>query len=250
VTSPLPAARCELETSDGIRLAARRWDAAGDARAAVVLVHGFAGSSDEPRVVALAEALSASGHTVLACDARGHGASGGGTTLGDLERHDVAVAVKELASERVPLVVVGESMGAIAVLWHVTNDPEHVDGVVLVSCTSRWRLPLNLRGVLAALVTQTPVGRWIARQHMHVRIAKGGTRPPPPIEMVRGLRVPVALVHGRRDPFIRPSDAEELFAAASEPRRLVLVDSMGHSFEPSAVEPIVDAIEWVLAARS
>ena len=37
MTSSLPTAKRELKTRDGIRLAARRWEAAGNARAAIIL---------------------------------------------------------------------------------------------------------------------------------------------------------------------------------------------------------------------
>lgn len=239
-----------LDTNDGVRLTARRWPTLGAARAAVVLVHGFASSSDEPRVVALAEALHAVGHTVLAFDGRGHGTSGGETTLlGDRERFDVAAAVGAIGDDSVPIIAVGASMGAIAVLRYAADTPGALAGIVTVSCPSRWRLPLNARGILSALMTQTPVGRWFARSRMHVRIARRSRRPAPPVELIEGVHVPVAIVHGRVDPFISATDAEELYAAAHEPRRLTLVDDLGHAFESQSVGPVVAAVDWVLQAR-
>ncbi len=246
----IAATAISLETSDGVRLSGRQWAASGAARAAVVVVHGFAGSSDEPRITALAEALADCGCVVLAYDARGHGASGGATTLGDHERYDVRAAIDTVAVDGVPIVVVGESMGAIAVLSALTTDSADVAGVVIVSCPARWKLPLNARGLIAALLTHTAPGRWLAREHMHIRIARHGHRPPPPIEMVTDVHAPIAVVHGRRDPFIAPRDAQALFDAANEPRRLTIVDGMAHSFEPTSVGPVVDAVGWVRAPAS
>jgi alpha-beta hydrolase superfamily lysophospholipase len=73
------------------------------------------------------------GWTVIALDARGHGASGGGRpSYGVYERDDLG-AVVDWALERFTgsesLVLVGESMGAAAVLQYAPGDPR-VDAVV------------------------------------------------------------------------------------------------------------------------
>lgn len=66
-------------------------------------------------------------------------------------------------------------------------------------------------------------------------------------ERIRRLRVPVAIVHGKRDTMIRPVAALELWANAPEPRHLALVDGMGHSFQLAAVPAVTEAVEWVFA---
>ena len=237
----------ELVTEDGVHLAACRIPADGAARAAVVVVHGFAATSDEARVAGLAEALHAAAFDVLLYDSRGHGASGGETTLGDRERFDVAAAVVAVREAGVPVLVIGASMGAIGALRHAAEASTPVDGIVTVSCPSRWRLPRNARGIGAAVLTQTPVGRLLASRLMHVRIGRGLRRPEPPVDLVAKVRCPLGIVHGLADPFIAPSDAEELFAAATEPKRIDLVAGSGHAFEPPAVAPALDALEWALA---
>jgi uncharacterized protein len=234
----------DLHTDDGVQLAARRVTPTGTARATVVLVHGFAASSTEPRVVAVADALAATGAEVLTYDARGHGASDGLATLGDLERLDVGAAVD--AAQHDPVVVVGASVGAIAVLRYVSGAPGSVAGVVTLSCPARWRLPRNARGLASALMTQTRPGRWAARRYVGVRIAPKIERPAPPIELVAGLAAPLAIVHGRADPFIPPTDAEALDAAAGDPHRLELVDGLGHAYEPEAIPAILAGVDWVL----
>jgi alpha-beta hydrolase superfamily lysophospholipase len=236
----------ELITSDDVHLRARRWDATGLARATVVLVHGFAAGLDEAKLVALADALRDAGFDVLGYDARGHGESGGGTTLGDLERLDVAAAVTEVRDAGRPVLLVGASAGAIAALRFAASSPGTVAGLVSVSCPAWWRLPLNARGLLSMLLTQTPLGRECARRLMGVRIARGGPRPAPPIDLVGEVQAPVAIVHGRRDPFISVEAAEALFAAAHDPRRLDLVDGLGHAFEPEATPAILTALDWCL----
>jgi uncharacterized protein len=236
----------ELITSDDVRLHARQWDATGAPRATVVVVHGFAANLDEVNLVALIDALGAAGFDGIAYDGRGHGRSGGEATLGDRERFDVAAAVAAISATKRPVVLVGASMGAIAALRFAASSPGSVAAVVAVSCPAWWRLPLNARGVLSTLLTQTPLGREVARRLMGVRIARPAPRPVPPIDLVGELGVPVAIVHGRADPFISVAAAEALFAAADEPRRLDLVEGFGHAFEPEATPAILGAVGWCL----
>jgi len=236
----------ELLTDDAVPLHACRWPALGTPRATVVLVHGFTASSSEPKVVAVAEQLAGAGLEVVGYDARGHGQSGGEATLGDLERFDVAAATTVAREATDPIVLVGASVGAIAALRHVASAPGTVAGIVTVSCPARWRLPRNARGLTSAAMTQTSLGRWAARRYVGVRIARNVQRPAPPIDLVNRVGAPVAVIHGRADPFIPSADATALHGAARDPRRLELVDGMGHAFEAPSIEPILGAIDWIL----
>jgi len=179
-----------LETADGVSLEARAWFAQGHPPATVVLAHGFSAHTSDPHVGAVAEMLQRRGLDVVSYDARGHGRSGGQSTLGDLEAHDVAaaVAVASLRSERV--LVVGASMGAIAVLRHAAASDAAVDGVVLVSCPARWSpLPQPARCCRRA----SPARAWGARSPSRFwrdRVP-ALTNPEPPARS-SPVRVPVA----------------------------------------------------------
>ncbi len=235
-----------LRTADGLDLVAQCRLAPGTPRAAVVIVHGFSASAACPNVGALADALHVDDLDVITYDARGHGDSPGESTLGDYEQHDVEAAVG-LARERTPRVIlVGASMGAIAVLRYAVTDSS-LAGVVTVSCPAAWRLPRNLRGVLAAAMTRTRPGRHATRRLCGVRIAARWTNPVPPIELVPGMQVPITYVHGTDDRFIAVRDAAQLWDATPEPRRLVVVRGMGHAFEPAALDAVREAVEWALA---
>jgi len=237
--------RSQFTTADDVVLTGRSWLRADTPRAAVVLVHGFSSSTDDPNVRALAEALHDDGDDVFCYDARGHGSSEGHSTLGDLERHDVAAAVDAARRRSDRVVLVGASMGAIAALRYAAAEGG-MAGVVSVSCPARWRLPRNVRGVFAAGLTRTRVGRAFASRWMRVQIAPRWTNPAPPVELVPQIDVPIAFVHGAADPFVPATDAEELFALAHEPRRLQVVPAMGHAFEPQSVPAVRDAVEWAL----
>lgn len=235
-----------LQTSDGLELAVHQRLVPGTPRAAVVIVHGFSASAACPNVEALADALHSDDLDIVTYDARGHGDSPGESTLGDHEQHDVAAAVA-LARIRTPnIVLVGASMGAIATLRYAVTDPELI-GAVAVSCPAAWKLPRNARGLLAAAMTRTPLGRRATSRLVGVRVASKWTNPTPPIELAPQLRVPVAYVHGTNDRFIAARDAAQLWEATPEPRKLVVVRGMGHAFEPLAIDPISEAVSWALA---
>ncbi|MCU4184694.1 lysophospholipase [Acidiferrimicrobium sp. IK] len=236
-----------LATVDGLSLQTRQWRRP-DARATVILVHGFAASRKDGAVIRQAEALHVAGFDVITYDSRGHGESDGLCTLGDLERHDVAAAVAgDRRSDR-PVVLVGASMGAISVLRYAACGDARVDGVVAVSCPAAWRAPRSAQGMLLAALTQTRLGRSVADRRMRVRLSPVWTNPEPPTALVGRIDAPIALVHGQRDRFIPAAAAVELYRHARDPRRLDLVPGMGHAYDLLGVAPVLAAVEWVLVA--
>jgi pimeloyl-ACP methyl ester carboxylesterase len=124
--SPAPAGYVAgAVTADGLRL--RTWMRVGSPdRPAVVIVHGLGDSLES--YVDRADVLHRRGHTVLLLDLRAHGASAGRyTTLGGREREDVRAAMGALRAEgraRAGLVLMGYSMGAVAVLRAAAAEPD------------------------------------------------------------------------------------------------------------------------------
>lgn len=119
--------RTTLLTGDGVRIeavytpcTAGSGAAGGDGSAgtAIVLAHGFTGSVDRPAVLRAAEVF-AQRAAVITFSFRGHGKSGGRSTVGDREVLDLAAAVawaRSLGHRRI--VTVGFSMGGSVVLRH------------------------------------------------------------------------------------------------------------------------------------
>jgi fermentation-respiration switch protein FrsA (DUF1100 family) len=87
----------------------------------------------------------------------------------------------------------------------------------------------------------------VAARHLRVRVAEEWTAPEPPLALASRLTVPVAIIHGKRDRFISPTAALELYDACGEPRRLELVRGMGHAFDPAGFAAVRAAVDWVLA---
>jgi pimeloyl-ACP methyl ester carboxylesterase len=241
-----------LTTDDGVRLAARWWRPHGDdgrgEAVAVVVVHGFCASQHAPAVELVALRQAAVGRRVLTVDLRGHGRSGGVTTLGHLERLDVDAAVQAARADHDRVVVVGSSMGGVATIDHLAAGPGAgvADGGVVVGTPARWRIPRSAGGLLAVALTQTRPGRAVAARRMGTRVATAPGRGAPPVERIAAVSSPVAVVHGLSDRFVSADSARALFAATPEPRRIDLVPGMGHGFCAAALDAVDAAVGWVV----
>lgn len=119
--------RTTLLTGDGVRIEAvytpctagsEGPGGAAPGSTAVVLAHGFTGSADRPALLRTAEVFARRA-AVITFSFRGHGRSGGRSTVGDREVLDLAAAVawaRSLGHRRI--VTVGFSMGGSVVLRH------------------------------------------------------------------------------------------------------------------------------------
>ena len=231
-----------LRTADGLQLRAEhlryapRDGVVGDPGLGIVLAHGFTGALDKPTFRAIATQLSAYGG-VVSFDFRGHGASGGASTVGDAEVLDVDAAVaatREYGYQRV--VTVGFSMGGAVAIRQAalrgvrTFSPP--DGVVTLSAVSRWyRVDTGpMRRLHWAVMTRS--GRAFARRLLGTRIAADGwsPAPTPPDEIVgRVAPIPLLLIHGDQDPYLTMDNADDLYAAAREPVTLWVWPGFGHA---------------------
>jgi fermentation-respiration switch protein FrsA (DUF1100 family) len=185
---------------------------------------------------------------VLTFDFRGHGRSGGLSTLGDLEINDLEVVVayaRELGYRRIA--TVGFSMGASVVLRHA-GLIGGLDAVVSVSGPGRWyyRGTEPMRRVHYAV--EHRIGRFFTRQWLKTRISPEGWKlvPVPPAEAAAQISpVPLLIVHGDNDHYFPPEHARQLYTAAREPKELWLLPGMGHA-EAACSQEVVDRIgRWV-----
>jgi len=211
-----------------------------------VVVHGFAANQDHPDVLSIAADLHAEGFGVVTYDSRGHGRSEGQCTVGDTERLDVQAAQTWADAQGAPVVLLGISMGAIAVLRHMAGSEPAAAGIVVVSSPARWRMKLSPVALGALLLTRTRAGRKFAARSLGVHVMPGWSIGDPPLSLIDQVHVPVAVVHGSRDRIIRASQARLLYARALEPRRLDLVADMGHGIDSAGGRRAAcDAVAWV-----
>lgn len=218
---------------------------AGGGSLGVVVAHGFTGSIDKPAVRAVVAALSR--HVgVVAFDFRGHGRSSGASTVGDLEVLDLQAAVEQArALGYRDVVTCGWSMGGSVVLRHAAMHGG-VDAVVSVSAVSRWfyRETRPMRRVHWAI--ESPIGRLVARRAFKTTIARPAwdpaALPASPMEAAARMGpIPLLVVHGDADHYFPVDQGQAIYAAATEPKELWLVEGFGHA-ENSATPELLDRI--------
>jgi pimeloyl-ACP methyl ester carboxylesterase len=225
-----------LLAADGVRVLARHLPGPGNRRdLGFVVAHGFTGSSRGRVSRGLARVLAGTGG-VVALDFRGHGGSGGLSTVGDLEVLDLAAAagwLRLLGYRRV--VLVGFSMGAgVAVRYAglVSGTPDAVDAVVAVSSPSRWHYRGTPPMRLLHLGVETRLGRLVLAHGYGTRIASSGWDPwpaPPDALAGRVAPAPLLVVHGDADPYFPLDHARWLVAAARGGAELWVEPGFGHA---------------------
>ncbi|WP_333772874.1 alpha/beta hydrolase [Streptomyces sp. IBSBF 3136] len=216
-----------------------------------VVAHGFTGDVNRPHVRRVADVFARYG-AVVTFSFRGHGASGGRSTVGDKEVLDLAAAVEWARGfGHTRVVTVGFSMGGSVVLRHAALYPGTVDAVVSVSAPARWyyRGTAPMRR-LHWLVTR-PGGRLVSRYGLRTRIHHREWDPVPlsPVQAVPMIApVPLLVVHGDRDGYFPLDHPRMLAEAAGEHGELWVEHGMGHA-ENAADEALLARIgDW--AARS
>jgi pimeloyl-ACP methyl ester carboxylesterase len=221
----LSATPFRVASEDGVALAGSSVGLDGPS---LVFCHGFLGWHRKPKVVAFVERL-AHRFVVYAFDFRGHGASSGRSTYGDLEYLDVDAVVRLARQERSgPVVTMGISMGGIAVLRHAAYR-SGVDAVVAVSTPARWDGHPSRSMRRIRRLTSTRSGRGMARL-VGYRLTNTWTEPEHPEDVVgRIAPIPLLLVHGIDDHFFAVEDAHRLYRQAGEPKRLMLSSRFGHA---------------------
>src|SRR5271163_4802490 len=159
-----------LVTRDGVPIEAVHLPGPKDL--AIIIAHGFTLSWQRPNVWRIASQLNPMAGAIT-FDFRGHGRSGGLSTLGDREIWDLEVAVawaRELGYQRIA--ALGFSMGGSVVLRHA-GLLGGLDAVVSVSSPGRWyyRGTEPMRRVHWAV--EHRLGRVVTRTLLHTRISSG-----------------------------------------------------------------------------
>ncbi|MFJ7293192.1 alpha/beta hydrolase [Streptomyces collinus] len=249
------SSRAFLRTSDGVAIdavyepGAAVHDTSGtpSAHPVFVVAHGFTGAVDRPHVRRIAAAFARHGG-VVTFSFRGHGRSGGHSTVGDREVLDLTAAVAWARSHgHARVVTVGFSMGGSVVLRHAALHPRQTDAVVSVSSPARWyyRGTAPMRR-LHWLVTR-PEGRVVGRYGFRTRIHHRDWNPVPlsPVEAVRRMApTPLLIVHGDADGYFPVDHPRMLAAAAGDQGELWLEPGMGHA-EHAAGDALLARIgEW------
>jgi pimeloyl-ACP methyl ester carboxylesterase len=205
-TPAVPYEEPAIETDDGERL--HGWLAGGERAPLghVLLCHGNGGNlSDRALHV---ELLTAAGFGVLAFDYRGYGRSTGRPSEAGTYR-DARAARRALLDRVGPerVFYLGESLGAAVALELAHHHPP------------------------AGLILQSPFTSIRDMARLHYPIVPRALVPDayPSLRLIRALEVPLLVLHGERDDIVPLLHGEELYEAATCPKRLVRFPRAGHN---------------------
>ena len=195
-----------LKTEDGVDI--HGWFVQGNSDRVVLFFHGNAGNISH-RLYSIRQFLDL-GLSVLIIDYRGYGQSGGRVNEPGLDR-DADAAWRYLTEERaIPgndIVIFGRSLGG-SVAAKLASQVEPRALIVESTFTS---VPDAAQDVYPWLPA-----RWLSRLRHATK------------EYIRDVDVPVLVVHSRDDEIIPYHHAEEIFAAANEPRTMLTLRG-GHN---------------------
>ncbi|MBB4814832.1 alpha/beta hydrolase [Pseudomonas rhodesiae] len=164
------------------------------------------------------EQLHALGFSVLAIDYRGFGKS-----HGDLPSETTVYEDARIAWERFQVLqpdpqkrlIYGHSLGGAVAIDLAAElgqqSPVPVRGLVIESTFT------SLADVATAVANTSLPVRWLLSQKFDS------------IDKIADIRMPLLVVHGLDDRYVPPRFSQQLFAAAQEPKRLLLVPGASHN---------------------
>ena len=260
-----PARQTTLVASDGVELAASLQTGVGGP--VFVLVHGFNGHGRQSRVRVIGDRLADFGD-VITVDMRGHGRSGGKSTVGRLEVLDLDAAVhwaRELGYASV--IAVGFSLGAAVAIRQaglaldpgngsagdpIVNSPPDV--VIAVSGPAFWYYRGTPVMRLVHWLIQTRLGR-LALGVQGTRVAPDQWPETIPIEPVAAAGMlgttPLLVVHGTVDRYFPLEHPKALHRAASSggssDAELWVLEGFGHAEAAVDLDTVDELARWGVA---
>jgi uncharacterized protein len=214
-------------TSQGLRL--RAWfKGAGGSRPAVLVVHGLGDNLES--YTEHAARFTALGFPVLLLDVRGHGGSQGRYgTLGARERDDVRVGMEALRTRGAGgngLVMMGHSMGAVAVLRAAAGVPD-VRAVIVEAPFDTFRGTVAHH---ARLLYRLP--RWTPFAPLAILdaelLAGFDADDVDAVAAARQIKAPLLAIADGADPRMPPEVVQRVFAAHPGPGEMWVCPGVDH----------------------
>ena len=213
-----------MTTADGVTISADHYHAPARS-AAVVVCPGFFQSKDTATFQRMCGAIAKT-CDVLAMDFRGHGRSGGLYTFSSREDADLEAVLAWAQPRYARLGILGFSMGGAIAINTLSHHPGVVCNLIAVSAPSSFgeiefqfwtpeAMRTGLQGFEAGAGCR-PGSVWLPK-----------ARPVDTIRQLQGL--PMLFVHGTRDVIVGEPHSHRLFAAASEPKRLEIIEGGSHA---------------------
>ncbi len=228
----MPAERFDFQNAEGLRLSGLLDSPAGEPRAYALFAHCFTCGKDVHAAKRIAEGLTGLGIAVLRFDFTGLGSSEGefaNTTFSSNVADLIAAADQLRKVRRAPAILIGHSLGGVAVLAAgaavpearavatiaAPSDPAHVAGLFgdkLKAIGDRGEVEVTLAGrpfrIRRAFLDD------IAEQELDARIA--------------ALRKALLIFHSPTDEIVGIENASRIFAAARHPKSFVSLAGADH----------------------
>ncbi len=266
-----------FKTNDGLKLFEQSWQPAKNAKAVIVIIHGYAEHSG--RYAHVAQYLVNYGYAVAAFDLRSHGKSDGKNTFihsFDEFLSDVDLFLKRV-QERHPnkkLFLLGHSMGGtITTLFAITRQPE-VKGIILSSATLKLsdaispfltRISAIIGKILPKLPTIKVDCNVLSRDPEVVKkydndplVYRGGIPVRTGAEFNRAIKLiqrqmenvtpPLLILTGTADRLSDPAGSQQLYERAqSKDKTLKLYNGFYHEIlnETEKERVLGDILEWL-----
>ena len=225
----LPQENVTVETFDGFKLNAWFVRQKKKARGTIVYLHGV--GDCKIAGVPFARSLYNRGFNIFLYDSRQHGESEGYyCTYGFYEKHDVSAVISYLQSRTNIKIgkigVFGTSMGGAVAMQAAAIDPRIAclvsEGsytalrIVFVDYQKRIiKLPWHFLRNIALVQSQ--------------KLANFKARLVAPVEDIKRVHVPVLIVHGKNDSFIKSHYSKMLYEAANKPKQFLLIEGAEHN---------------------
>jgi uncharacterized protein len=225
----LPQENVTVETFDGLKLNGWFIHQNKKARGTIIYLHGV--GDCKIGGVPFARCLYDRGFNVFLYDSRQHGESEGYfCTYGFYEKYDVSAVISYLQSRKDVKIgkigVFGTSMGGAVAIQAAAID-QRISAVISEGSYTALRivfvdyqkriikLPWHFLRNIALVQSQ--------------KLANFKARLVAPIDDIKRIQVPIMIVHGKKDLFIKPEYSKMLFDAANEPKQLLHIENAGHN---------------------
>jgi fermentation-respiration switch protein FrsA (DUF1100 family) len=218
-----------VETFDGLKL--HGWFVAQKkkARGTIIYLHGV-GDCKIGGVV-FTRFLYNKGYNIFLYDSRQHGESEGYyCTYGFYEKHDVSAVItylqsrKEVAKGKIG--IFGTSMGAAVAIQAAAIDQRIAAIIAEASYT-------NLRTIFVDYQKRTIKLPWHFLRNVALvqsqKMANFKARLVSPLEDITKVHIPVLIVHGKNDSFIKVDYSKMIYDAAHDPKRLLIIEGANHN---------------------
>jgi fermentation-respiration switch protein FrsA (DUF1100 family) len=225
----LPQENVTVETFDGLKLSCWFVLQKKKARGTIIYLHGV--GDCKIAGVSFVRSLYNKGFNIFLYDSRQHGESEGYyCTYGFYEKHDVSAVISYLQSRKDIKIgkigVFGTSMGGAVAIQAAAIDPR-------IACIVSEASYTALRVVFVDYQKRIIKLPWHFLRNIALvqsqKMANFKARLVAPIEDIKRVHVPVLIVHGKNDSFIKSNYSKLLYDAANEPKQLLIIDGAEHN---------------------